>query len=1071
MSLSPHQIFGRLHELKKWQETHEKLLQRSGNDEDFQETSVHNHSSHHNSINVHTKYLERNEQLPLDSYENPEEEFINVPLDKDFEELLEEKLNEFNEYNVPTNNSSVPKKPFLKKGTGLMKYNLKPEEYKKLIGNKYSNTIIPPKSRPKSVESKKKTVQFQTERPRTAGNVSNINLNSRRTQNTLKPTRTINNSSQRPRTSSSIFSRNSTQNRDKSSKTTVENTNRSQRASNHSKINRNGDFSEKYPELVENSVKFHPEEPKFCNKKHNAIDPQGLKLSNKETRNEKLEVQKKCSQKSPDLTDYVTNKPDEHTPLSIPKIQIKPRGNWCDITTNNFQNEVWKNANDILQQNDKILLNDRYTSQCAQVLVQSHWRNGFVQQVKEIESTMPDVEMVRNPQERRDPPARKSLSYTPNENSLHERALETELRIFEALERRTEQSGFCSTNTSIIQLLASTPSKFNFENNEIDGEHVLNKITNKGDRVDKLPVQNSENFHVETSSDLNNQLMPKYENFNWHPEHNTHIDAVQLEESEENFETEEEIEEIFEDGTPKKDTYTDKNMDNHLRHTNGSLTNSNNILMPSSNYSSTSSDISEDYSVNKSRAYRSSKSIKRNHKNLDSSESCASCGFLIKNKIEECQSELDSLKVEKDKILAIREQMDKDKREFEKEMKLRRMQFEEQKLRYQLEIEEEKKKMVEKPASDKPIKDIKTKAQHRRDKEELNNLRMELSETKELMKLRDTKNAMCIARLRNQVKMLEKNNSELKAENEKLIKEKSKLIAQQKNSSKTTEKKMLKEISKNISKLTEETFKNQVFKLDTSSEDNLKKIDRGNSQINTRKPLSNSQGILKNMMKPQDEGPIENYDEKQISQNIAENNIEEKYKSLFCGNEVIIEENRKNTSFGNSTRSVGLEKTEKILEDGTKEIKYSNGNVKRISENGTVRYYYASNDTWHTNFPDGTEVIEFSNGQSEKRFKDGKCIIFFPDGLIQTIFTNGTEEVKYPDGSKLLTKKDGDRMLFLANGQVEIHTKDQKRREYPDGTVKILYPDGSQETRYSNGRIRMKNSEGDIILDTGETIE
>lgn len=80
------------------------------------------------------------------------------------------------------------------------------------------------------------------------------------------------------------------------------------------------------------------------------------------------------------------------------------------------------------------------------------------------------------------------------------------------------------------------------------------------------------------------------------------------------------------------------------------------------------------------------------------------------------------------------------------------------------------------------------------------------------------------------------------------------------------------------------------------------------------------------------------------------------------------------------------EKTEKILEDGTKEIKYSNGNVKRISENGrwhvlkyfinlfefelilgTVRYYYASNDTWHTNFPDGTEVIEFSKWVESKK--------------------------------------------------------------------------------------------------------
>ena len=40
-----------------------------------------------------------------------------------------------------------------------------------------------------------------------------------------------------------------------------------------------------------------------------------------------------------------------------------------------------------------------------------------------------------------------------------------------------------------------------------------------------------------------------------------------------------------------------------------------------------------------------------------------------------------------------------------------------------------------------------------------------------------------------------------------------------------------------------------------------------------------------------------------------------------------------------------------------------------------------------------------------------------------------------------------------------------QRREYPDGTVKTVYPDGKQETRYSSGRIRIKDKEGNIIVD------
>lgn len=70
---------------------------------------------------------------------------------------------------------------------------------------------------------------------------------------------------------------------------------------------------------------------------------------------------------------------------------------------------------------------------------------------------------------------------------------------------------------------------------------------------------------------------------------------------------------------------------------------------------------------------------------------------------------------------------------------------------------------------------------------------------------------------------------------------------------------------------------------------------------------------------------------------------------------------------------------ETLREDGAKEIKYSNGNVKTISPdekfivmkyfNGdvketnlasnTFKYYYASTKTWHIQNPDGSEVVEF----------------------------------------------------------------------------------------------------------------
>ncbi|KAK0183444.1 hypothetical protein PV327_001486 [Microctonus hyperodae] len=148
---------------------------------------------------------------------------------------------------------------------------------------------------------------------------------------------------------------------------------------------------------------------------------------------------------------------------------------------------------------------------------------------------------------------------------------------------------------------------------------------------------------------------------------------------------------------------------------------------------------------------------------------------------------------------------------------------------------------------------------------------------------------------------------------------------------------------------------------------------------------------------------------------------------------------------------------------------YYNGDVRETTSDGCIKYFYAATKTWHTTYPDGFEIIEFPDGQQERRTKDGVVEVSFPDGSVRLMQPDGIEKWALPDGTIAETFPNGEKILSLPNGQREIHTKDHKRREYPDGTVKFVYPDGTQETRYSNGRIRIKDKEGNLVMDSYQT--
>ncbi|XP_054542474.1 putative T-complex protein 10A homolog isoform X1 [Pan troglodytes] len=155
---------------------------------------------------------------------------------------------------------------------------------------------------------------------------------------------------------------------------------------------------------------------------------------------------------------------------------------------------------------------------------------------------------------------------------------------------------------------------------------------------------------------------------------------------------------------------------------------------------------------------------------------------------------------------------------------------------------------------------------------------------------------------------------------------------------------------------------------------------------------------------------------------------------------------------------------EPSMDKKTTIIRFSNGDVKKIKPDRRVIYYHANAQTMSTTYPDGLEVVQFPNKQTEKFYPNGSKEIVFPDGTVKHL-KDGQEETLFPDGTIVRVERNGDKTIVLSNGQKEIHTAQFKRREYPDGTVKTVYCSGCQETKYASGRVKIKDEAGNVVLD------
>uniref|UniRef100_A0A674J7G7 Centromere protein J n=1 Tax=Terrapene triunguis TaxID=2587831 RepID=A0A674J7G7_9SAUR len=146
------------------------------------------------------------------------------------------------------------------------------------------------------------------------------------------------------------------------------------------------------------------------------------------------------------------------------------------------------------------------------------------------------------------------------------------------------------------------------------------------------------------------------------------------------------------------------------------------------------------------------------------------------------------------------------------------------------------------------------------------------------------------------------------------------------------------------------------------------------------------------------------------------------------------------------------------------EINYPDGKVEKVLKNGCHLIFFPNGTRKEMSSDGKTITVTFFNGDVKQVMPDQRvvCLAF----LKWNLFMDGREESIFPDGTIVRVQRDGSKTIEFNNGQRELHTPQFKRREYPDGTVKTVYANGHQETKYVCGRVRVKDKDGNVIMDT-----
>nr|XP_033699751.1 centromere protein J-like [Tursiops truncatus] len=440
---------------------------------------------------------------------------------------------------------------------------------------------------------------------------------------------------------------------------------------------------------------------------------------------------------------------------------------------------------------------------------------------------------------------------------------------------------------------------------------------------------------------------------------------------------------------------------------------------------------------------------------------------VLREKVIELETEIEKFKAENTSLAKLRIERESALEKLRKEI----ADFEQQKAKELARIEEFKKEEMRKLQKERKVfEKYSTVARtfpDKKEREEIQALKQQVADLQEDLKRKEGKWSSTHGRLRSQIEMLVKENTDLREEMK--VMERFRLDAWKKAEATESSSRMgqcatasrrdgsrkssVRFQKSQVSSGTQvEKYKKTYLPTQGNPSRRSKSVSRdlGNSDKGqTALPREPPEPV--NSPDPECKDDDEKEEKEEIQGEIShpDGKIEKVYKN---GCRVIL--------FPNGTRK------EASADGKTVTVTFFNGDVKQVMPDGRVIYYYAATHTTHTTYPEGLEVLHFSSGQIEKHFPDGRKEITFPDQTVKNLFADGQEESIFPDGTIVRGQRDGNKIIEFNNGQRELHTAQFKRREYPDGTVKTVYANGLQETKYSSGRLRVKDKDGNVLMDT-----
>ena len=452
-------------------------------------------------------------------------------------------------------------------------------------------------------------------------------------------------------------------------------------------------------------------------------------------------------------------------------------------------------------------------------------------------------------------------------------------------------------------------------------------------------------------------------------------------------------------------------------------------------------------------------------------------GSLLKEKLTQLENEIEKFRLNNADLKKTKEKHETDLKMLEKSV----LEFENHKLEEikkfrEYKDDELKKLKNEKRQFEQYQKSIKENPD-RRERDELERLRKQVGELSEELKQKENRWLANNKRLKDRIEILEKEKDELKEELMLLEKQRLESLMQQQ-----------KPLVKQINNKPTIGYQEQLF-----IDSNLEQCQTAMSPVTTIPPVASLPTVLTRSISEKSISSFSNssssvkYHAQQVSPQLVngsktvkfklDDELQQQFITTLIGNRQVKLKEMRKCEDG---------RVEKLLDDGTTITEFANGTIKEVSANkrhtlvnfyngdrkemnleaGTETYYYAqTNVTQITYTNNGLQVFKFPNGQIEKHYTDKTKEIIFPDKVVKLIYANGCEESRLTNGTVIKVEKNGDKTIEYPNKQREIHTKDYKRREYPDGSVKTVYSNGMCETRYANGRVRVKDELGNIISD------